>query len=200
MMYEPNKVTIELTSLTNNLRQVKNTLGRDAKVMGVVKSDAYGHGLVPISRELEKNGIYALGASHIHEALELRESGIRVPIFILCGIRTREEASQIVEKSLTPVLYDIGAAEMVSEESLRLGRRTGVHIKIDTGMGRLGITYTETLHFVRKIRELKGLLLDISKPSLPTSHLLTKKGGILQTFRSEDLKPPLRRQILPELL
>jgi alanine racemase len=166
MMKKPNRLTIDLPALVHNLEQVRGKVGKRTKIMGIVKSDAYGHGLLPVSLVLEKNGVDCLGVAHLCEALSLRENGIKIPIVILCGIKTREEARQAVEKHLTPVLYDIAAAELISEESLRLGKETGVQIKVDTGMGRLGIHWNETLPFVRKTIELKGLV-----PEGITSHL-----------------------------
>lgn len=165
-MQKPNRLTIDLSALIHNLQQVRDKVGRDTKIMGVVKSDAYGHGLLPVSLELAKNGIDYLGVAYLHEALSLREKGIRIPIAILCGITTRDEARQAVEKKLTPVLYDLVAARLISEESLRLGEKTKIQIKVDTGMGRLGILHTETLPFMRDIMNLGGLV-----PEGITSHL-----------------------------
>jgi alanine racemase len=165
-MQRPNRLTIDLSALIHNLQQVRDTVGRDTKIMGVVKSDAYGHGLLPVSRELAKNGIDYLGVAHLYEALSLREKGIKIPIAIFCGITTRDEARQVVEKKLTPVIYDLAAARLISEESLRLGGKTNIQVKVDTGMGRLGIPYLETFPFIRDIINLGGLV-----PEGITSHL-----------------------------
>lgn len=152
-----NNVTIDLPALIHNFNQVRTVIDQNVKIMGVVKSDAYGHGLIPVSRILEKNGIDCLGVSYLYEALELRKAGIKVPIVILCGIQTRDESRQVVENALTPVLFDLSAAEILAEESVRLGRKTPIHLKIDTGMGRLGIPYKESGPFLRKIMTFKNL-------------------------------------------
>ena len=75
--------------------------------MGVVKSDAYGHGMVPVARALQKFGADCLGVAQLWEALELREAGIGGPIVILSGIQTREDAREVVGKALTPVIHRI---------------------------------------------------------------------------------------------
>ena len=105
MVNKPNNITIDLSALVHNLGQIKKLAGKGTRIMGVVKADAYGHGLLPVSQTLEKNDIDCLGVAYLHEAVELRKSGIRRPIVILGGIQTREEAREVVEKDLTPDLY-----------------------------------------------------------------------------------------------
>lgn len=166
MSHSPNKVIIDLSAIVHNLNQVKRLVNPETKIMGIVKSDAYGHGIWQVSRILEKVGVYCLGVAHIQEALELRQNGIRLPIVILCGIRTREDARQIVDKSLTPVLFDLEMARVLDEESIMKGKRTRVHLKVDTGMGRLGISIKDVGYFLENISKFKGLYLEAI-----TSHL-----------------------------
>ncbi|MEJ2724981.1 MAG: alanine racemase [Deltaproteobacteria bacterium] len=106
MMLSPNRIEIDLSALVHNLDQVKRLVGTSTKIMGVVKSDAYGHGAVPVSRVLEAEGVHSLGVAHFHEALELREQGIGCPIVVLCGINTSQEAGAALEKDIIPVLFD----------------------------------------------------------------------------------------------
>ncbi|MGD9076810.1 MAG: alanine racemase, partial [Desulfobacteraceae bacterium] len=138
MTQSPNSIVIDLFALEHNLNQVKKLLAPETRIMGVVKSDAYGHGLIPVSKVLESNGIDYLGVAHLYEALELRNNGIKRPIVILCGVRTQEEAREAVEKDLTPVLFDLEMAEALAKESARTGKVINVQLKVDTGMGRLG--------------------------------------------------------------
>lgn len=166
MNNSPNSLKIDLSALTHNLRQVKDLTGAGVAIMGVVKSDAYGHGMLPVSRILEKNGIHCLGVAHVYEGIELREKGIRLPVVILCGIQTEEEARHVVEKDLTPVLFDLAIAEVLDLESARQGKKTSIHLKIDTGMGRLGIFHNEIGPFLQKAMSLKNLNLEAL-----TSHL-----------------------------
>ena len=93
-----NRVQIDLAALTYNLNQVKALIGPDTRIMGVVKSDAYGHGIVRVSRLLQDNGIHCLGVAHVHEALLLRQNRISLPLIILCSIRDRKEAQEAVRK------------------------------------------------------------------------------------------------------
>ena len=174
MIKEPNSLVIDLSALVHNLRQVRMLTGQATGIMGIVKSDAYGHGLFPVSQMLERDKIDCLGVAYLHEALELRKRGIRLPIVILCGIRTRDECHEVVEKGLTPVIFDLAVAEILDQESARLGKKTHIHLKVDTGMGRLGISHKETGPFVQRIMALKNLELEAL-----TSHLSSadERGG-----------------------
>ena len=155
-----NKITIDLSALEYNLSQVKMLIDRETKIMGIVKSDAYGHGMLRVSQILEKNGVHSLGVTYLHEALQLRENGIDLPIIILAGICSRADSEEVVNKSLTPVVYDLSSAELLSEEAVRKGKRINIHLKFDTGMGRLGIPHGDAGPFMKKILGLPGLNIE----------------------------------------
>ncbi len=156
----PNIVRIDLPALVHNLGQIRDLVGLGRKIMGVVKADAYGHGLLPVSRTLEKSGVDSLGVAFLHEGLKLRAEGIGAPIVILCGIRTREECRAAVEKGLTPVLFDLSVAQTLAEESARADKQTPIHLKVDTGMGRLGISSEELGSFIERVKTFKNLRLE----------------------------------------
>ena len=160
MIHSPNRLIIDLSALVYNLNQVKKLIGPKTKIMGIVKSDAYGHGLLQVSRALEKSGVHCLGVAQLHEAMELRRDGIRLPIVLLSGILTREEAHAVIEKNISPVIFDLALAEALNEESIRKGKKTNIHLKVDTGMGRLGVSHEELGPFLRKIVDYKGLCLE----------------------------------------
>ena len=160
MIRPPNSVIIDLSALEHNLNQVKKLVNPNTRIMGIVKSDAYGHGLFPVSRFLEKNGVDYLGVAHLYEALELRREGIGLPIVVLCGIRTREEAKEVVSKDLTPVLFDLAMVEALAEESSKRGKRINVQLKVDTGMGRLGIPHLEVGSFLKNVMKYERLYLE----------------------------------------
>ena len=178
MTYSPNRVLIDLSALVHNLDQVRGFISRETKVMGVVKSDAYGHGLLPVSRSLEKHGADSLGVAHFEEALELRKNGLRLPVIILCGIQTREEARAVVEFGLTPVLFDLGTAEVLSEECARAKKKINVQVKVDTGMGRLGMALQDLGPFLGEMRRheelrVEGLTSHLSSADEPADPFTT---------------------------
>jgi alanine racemase len=160
MSTEPNRITIDLSAMVYNLGQVKNLIRPETRIMGIVKSDAYGHGLLRVSKLLEENRVHSLGVAHIHEARQLRDNGIRLPIVVLCGITSRADSEEVVDRSLTPVVYDMSSAEILSQEAARRKKVVNIHIKIDTGMGRLGIPHIETGHFMQEITRLSGLNIE----------------------------------------
>lgn len=155
-----NTVKIDLSAVVHNLNQVRQLIGSKTRIMGIVKSDAYGHGLVEVSKILGKNNIDFLGVSYIHEAMELREKGIQAPIAILCGIESVEDAQAVIEKDLTPVIFDIQSAELLAREAERKGKKTDIHIKLDTGMGRLGFDHNDTGQVLRRIMEFPYLNIE----------------------------------------
>ena len=167
MSDSPNSVTIDLSALRHNFHQVKGLVGEHTRIMGVVKSDAYGHGMVPVSRSLEECGVDCLGVAHIGEALALRRAGIGCPIMILYGIQTREEARQVVDKDLIPVIFDIETVQVLDQEAKRRGVRIPVRLKVDTGMGRLGIPHGDLGGFLGDMKpygslDIEGLISHLS--------------------------------------
>ena len=157
MSYLPNIVSVDLPALGHNLTLARGLLNPQTKIMGIVKSDAYGHGLLQVSQVLERFGVDWLGVAHLHEALDLRRNGIGVPIVILCGIRTREACREAVEKNLVPVVFDLESGALLSEEAVKVGKRKDVLLKVDTGMGRLGISHDSVENLVKGITGLRGL-------------------------------------------
>jgi alanine racemase len=153
MIQSPNRVKIDLGSLARNLGVVRSLVGPETRIMGVVKSDAYGHGLVPVSKVLEAEGVHCLGVAFPEEGVELRRSGVRCPVVVLCGIRSREDAADVLAMDLIPVLFDMGAAELLAGECAKRGKRIGVHVKVDTGMGRLGVPSEQVPDFLRRMSD-----------------------------------------------
>jgi alanine racemase len=160
MIHSRNHVIIDLSALAHNLSEVKRLVSPGTSIMGIVKSDAYGHGLIPVSRVLENHGVDRLGVAHLHEAMELRKNGISVPVVVLCGVRTREEAGAAIDERLIPVLFDEDTAESVADECRRRKAKINVLIKVDTGMGRLGIPHSELRASLRKIMDQDELIIE----------------------------------------
>ncbi|PKN30481.1 MAG: alanine racemase [Deltaproteobacteria bacterium HGW-Deltaproteobacteria-21] len=172
MIESPNRVKIDLSSLVKNLELVKGFLGPETKIMGIVKSDAYGHGLVPVAKVLEAKGIYSLGVAHPEEGVALRKSGIQCPVVILCGIRSRDDAAEALARRLTPVIFDREAVELLSAECMKRGKKIGVHLKVDTGMNRLGVPSEKVAGFMRRLTdftmlEVRGLTSHLSSADEP---------------------------------
>ncbi len=134
----PTVAEIDLAALAYNYRQIEKRISPGAKILGVVKADAYGHGAVPVSRKLERLGVEYLGVAMSDEGVRLREGGIKAPILILGGIY-REDVDWALRYRLTPVVFQKESLKLLSREARRWKQKAKVHLKVDTGMGRLGV-------------------------------------------------------------
>lgn len=153
---------INLSNLIHNLNQVRRHLSsssKKCKILAVVKANAYGHGIREISKELELAGVDMFGVAHVEEGICLRESGIYTGILVMGGI-SEAYATDIIKWHLTPVVYTIPLAKTLSEAALSTDTVLPVHIKIDTGMRRIGVTPETALEFVEDVAALKGLWIE----------------------------------------
>ena len=152
-------IEIDLEALRHNFSQARRLVGQATSILAVVKSDAYGHGMVEVARELENQGVEYLGVSTCQEAVTLRKEGIKAPILILLGVE-KDECAQVIQHGLTPVLYRLDIANEISSAALAAGIQVPVHLKIDSGMGRLGVPYPEADSFFREIKPLQGIQVE----------------------------------------
>lgn len=152
-------IEIDLAALRYNFSQVRKLVGQTAAILGVVKSDAYGHGMVAVARELDNQGVEYLGVSTSREAITLRQQGITTPILLLLGIE-EDEITAVIHHGLTPVLYRSDTAQALSAAALAANTPIPVHLKIDTGMGRLGVPYLEAEDFLQLVQSLEGIRLE----------------------------------------
>ncbi len=151
---------IDLSALAFNLKEVKRMTR--VPVIAVVKADAYGHGAVEASRVFEKEGVFALAVAFSGEAVALREAGIRSPILTLFE---REDIKGFFTHKLTPVVHDLKTARAVSKEASKRRVRLDVHLKADTGMGRMGFEDPKALYRAAVLPGLRvtGLLSHFSE-------------------------------------
>jgi alanine racemase len=128
---------IDLNAIAHNVKELRRITNSNARVMAVVKANGYGHGSVEVARTALANGAQWLGVARLHEAVVLREAGLEAPILIF-GYTPPEEADRLVAYDLAQTVYSAAAAEALSEQPASKGRKIRVHLKVDTGMGRLG--------------------------------------------------------------
>ncbi len=149
---------IDLGALLQNFREAQRRTG-PAGVAAVVKANAYGHGAVAVARALEGAGARMLAVSLVEEGVQLREAGLRAPILVM-GATAPSDAPALVAQRLVPALSDLGVAEALSREAGHAGRTVAVHLKVDTGMGRLGFGWREAVDAIRRIGALPHLRLE----------------------------------------
>lgn len=139
----PTWAEVSLPKLRENYRTIRNYIGSGVTVCAVVKAYAYGHGAVECSKALEKEGATWLGVTSLDEAIPLREEGIETRILLMTGF-WRGEEEEIVRLGLTATIWEAGQVELLQKAAARIGiKRHAVHLKVDTGMGRLGATVEE---------------------------------------------------------
>lgn len=151
-LLRPTWAEISLPALRRNFTRVRALAGR-RKVMAVVKADAYGHGAVEVASLLEQCGVDWFGVATVEEAIELRAAGVRKPILLLGGIYMSEPAA-LIEHDLIPTVSSTARLDTYADCARRLGKPIEFHLKIDTGMGRLGIPANLLDPFLDHWREL----------------------------------------------
>jgi alanine racemase len=129
---------IDLNAIAHNIRELRRMTHPNAKLMGVVKANGYGHGAVQVAQCALQNGAELLGVARIEEGIQVRETGIEAPILIF-GYTPPEMAPTLFASDLTPTVYTLAAAKALSEKAASLGKKIKIHLKVDTGMGRLGL-------------------------------------------------------------
>lgn len=157
--YRPTWEQINLNNLSHNFRQIKKMVSAKTKVMVTVKADAYGHGLIPVAKRLVREEVDFLGVASIDEGIKLREAGIKSRILIL-GVVLKEDIAPLFRYSLTPTVCDKNLAFALNNKARKLKKTINVHIKVDTGMGRIGVLYKDALEFIKKIHKLKFLKIE----------------------------------------
>jgi alanine racemase len=147
-------LTIDLAALEHNYRQLRRRCEPPVKMLAVVKADAYGHGLIPVGRRLARAGVDYLGVGSLEEGLVLRRAGVSVPVLLLLGIQPREAPGAVAE-DLEVALFRQDVAQALAAAARSQGKPARVHLKVDTGMGRLGLLPGEVLPFLNWLKEYR---------------------------------------------
>ncbi|MDK2787900.1 MAG: alanine racemase [Epulopiscium sp.] len=165
---------INLDAIAHNIHQIKNQVSEDTEIMAIVKADAYGHGAVEVSRVLIENGVHRLAVAILDEGEQLRKNNINVPILIL-GYTALEQAEEIVYYDFIQTVFSYDMAKAISDAAVRQNKTAAIHIKIDTGMGRIGLQPNQdSVNLIKEISKLPNLQIE----------------GIFTHFSSADEKDP----------
>jgi len=172
------RAEVLLDAIGHNLSVVRSA-ARGRKVLAVVKADAYGHGVVPVAKRLQAEGVDGFGVALAEEGIELREAGVDRAILVLNGISGGAHG-EIVAAGLTPVLYEISEASAF--DAVSSGRPIDVHLKVDTGMGRLGVPLAELDTFLRDLRRfpsirIAGLMTHLSTADADPEYVAEQLAG-----------------------
>lgn len=149
------QANVDLGAIRHNLLEIRKRVGPVTKIMAVIKADAYGHGAVPLAGAIDRYGCAdTYGIAIIEEAVELREAGITKPILIL-GYTFKEQYDMVVAYDVTQTIFQYEMAEALSKEAVRQGKTARIHIKLDTGMTRIG--YSDTMESAEEIKRIAAL-------------------------------------------
>lgn len=196
--YRPTWAQIDLGAIAYNYKQVKRAVGRNIMVMAVVKANAYGHGTVEVSKVLESQGVNYLGVATMDEAVRLRDHGIKAPILVL-GSVLPEEIRAAIERDVTLTL---ASDELLKSIKKICGphHKVKVHIKIDTGMGRIGIWHEEALNFIKNLAQEKCIIIEgiythfssAGRDDFFTHYQIESFEKLLEKLEGFDIRIPLR--------
>jgi len=195
----PTWAEVSLSTLRQNFRLLRKHVGSGVSICAVVKADAYGHGATPCAQALEEEGALWLGVTSLDEAIPLRDAGIRARILLMTGF-WRGEEEEIVRLQLTPTVWEPGQVKLLEKAAASLGVKHAVHLKIDTGMGRLGVTPEELPRVCAALKssphlELEGLSTHLASSEVldapSVEEQLTRFSKAERLLHSEGLRPAL---------
>jgi alanine racemase len=183
----PTCAEINLANLAFNFNSAKKFIGENINYMAVVKADGYGHGAVQCAKKLESVGVEWFGVALPEEGLKLRSHKIKSPILCLGGFWSGQE-KLLIEENLTPVIYRLELAENFNKAAQEKRVVVNVHIKIDTGMGRVGFRFDEVKNFVERLKSFENLNIQgIMTHFAAADNLQENEFTKLQTKRFEDV-------------
>ena len=196
---------VDLDAVAHNIREIRKITNKEAQIMAVVKADAYGHGFLETTKTLLDNGADRLAVAVLQEGKQLRKSGVDVPILIL-GASAPEDAEDLIEFGITPTVFDYEFAKALSDTAKKRGTVTKVHIKLDTGMTRIGFVIndednTEIINTIIKISklpylEIEGIFSHFSTSdeydSAYTLMQFDRFMGVVNALEEKGLKIPIR--------
>ncbi len=195
----PTVCYIDHESLRWNFRQIRSSVGSQIKILSMVKANGYGHGAPAIAQTLAAEGTDAFGVATIEEAVELRRHSITAPIMVLTGVYL-DQLELFFDHELTAVAHDLGALQQLDDAVARRGGSLNLHLKIDTGMGRIGFLPAQIDEWLRQVRQLKavkveGIFSHFSHAESVEGHYTRKQlevfNSVIQHLRDEGIAPPL---------
>ncbi|MHB8058787.1 MAG: alanine racemase [Desulfuromonadaceae bacterium] len=160
-MYDgrPTYAEIDLSALKHNYQLIRSSIPQKTGILAVVKADAYGHGFMDISRELESLGVNAFGVAFLAEGIQLRKSGSDKPILLLGGVYPGQER-KCIGYNISTAVFSLEQAQALDVAAGKLFRKAQIHLKVDTGMGRLGVPYQEVPRFLVELKKLPNIALE----------------------------------------
>ncbi|MFH1002058.1 MAG: alanine racemase, partial [bacterium] len=152
-------IEIDLDAIAQNVRNIKKLIGKKKELMAVVKGNGYGHDILEVSPIVLKNGATRLAVACLEEGIFLRKAGIAVPILVL-GLTLEQQVGLMVSYNITPTVCKYDTMKKLSKFAVKEDKTVKVHIKVDTGMGRIGIFPNHVLNFIKKVKAFKNIEIE----------------------------------------
>lgn len=195
----PSIATIDLSAIVQNLQTIKARVGKSVKILAVVKSDGYGHGLVPVAKKLSSafdggsgEGVDGFGVSLVYEGITLRKAGLTEPVLILGGAMEGEEGA-VGRHDLTPVVSSVAGFKRLEAVGEKNGQKIKVHIKVDTGMSRLGMSPGEVSSAIQEFSTSKSIFVEGLCTHLAFAYQKDRKKNTEQLNQFEHLVNSLKK-------
>lgn len=191
---------IDLAALRHNIREIRRLIGPEVEQMAVVKAEAYGHGAFEVAQTACREGVTWLGVALPEEGIALRQKGLTAPILVFAPLQTGQ-AGVFLEYNLTATVCFLESVIALSREALQRGKTAPVHVKLDTGMGRVGLSPQEAVKFIKKINSIPGIKVQGLYSHLATADQADQTYAKLQIARyAQTVKALDAAGILPEKL
>ncbi|RKL62688.1 alanine racemase [Thermoanaerobacteraceae bacterium SP2] len=197
----PTRAEINLDNLKHNLKEIRRVADPQAAICAVVKADGYGHGVLEVAQTALDCGVSYLAVAFLDEALQLRKEGIKAPILIL-GFTPEEQFDKIVEHDITQTVYNVSSAQKLSLEAKKQGKKAKIHIKLDTGMSRIGFqAEPSSIDEIKKLfsmenLEVEGMFTHFSKADEKdktfTEEQFKKYMAVAENLEKDGYKIPIK--------
>ena len=185
---------IDLDNLGHNLEQISEHVG--VKVMAVVKNNAYGHGIIPVTAYLESKGVEWCMVAKLYEAEEIREAGLMLNVLNMDVLFTEEQYESVVKKGITQCVYTKEDADKLAKASARLGVDAKVFIKVDTGLNRIGVRHSGAAEFIEYVHKQKGVdvhgFFSTFQQNAEDPKMLAKLLAVDEKLKEKDINVPIR--------
>jgi alanine racemase len=186
-------IEVDLDAISYNYDTVRSIVGEDTRICSVVKADAYGHGVYEVARLLEQKGVDYFAVAVLDEGIDMRKSGISKPILIFSPLLP-QQVYYVLRYNLTQTITSYEMAKELSDEAVRQGQTAKVHVKVDTGMGRIGVSYRHAVSLVKSIISLPNLEIEGIYTHFSTSDSEDKSFTIEQWNRFNEILDCLKKE------
>lgn len=184
-------IEVSRTAITHNISQIRKAIGNETELMAVVKANAYGHGLIETARTAIHAGANWLGITSLAEAVSLREAGVTVPILTFFEPEI-DEIQELIKLKVSCCIFSEETARKASEIALKLGEPLRCHIKVNTGMNRLGVRFEDAIEFFKRTTARPGLLVEGVFSHLATAETPNDLFAATQIKRFEECRKKLK--------